>query len=143
MNEDDEETLLIRKTSQDKLTYKNTIQNRINWCLIVMGKTNLFPNAVKALEHSIIFDVQGYKFKSNLEKIHNDAHEMMMENEKKAKNKLGRAFYKRSVKAKFKIRQEEDYWIYIFDEVMQLIADHKLLIEYDKSISIRKAGDEE
>jgi len=142
MKDEEEDTLLIRKTSQDKLTYKNTIQNRINWCLIILG-TKAFPTAVKALEHSIIFDVQGYKFKTNLEKIHKDANEMMTESENRLKEKLGRMFYRRPVQAKFKIRREEDYWIYIFDKVMQLIADHKLLIEYDKSISIVKVGDEE
>lgn len=139
MDDDEESGFLIRKTSQDKLTYKNVIQNRINWCLMTIG-TMSFPDAVRALERSIIFDLTGFRFKTELEKIHEDAKKRAEERKEQMKEKLGRGFLKRSVQAKFKIKQQEQYWIDVYDEILQQIADHKLLIDYEKTLSVKKAG---
>jgi len=139
IDEDEDSGFLIRRASQDKLTYKNTIQRCIDWCLRAMG-TFLFPMAVKSLERAIIFDIKGYKFKTNIEQIHIKANQFQQEEKIRLKNKLGRRFYKNAIQAKYKLQRENQYWLYIFDELMQLIADHNLLIEYQKTITVKEAG---
>lgn len=140
MMDGDDSEYLIRKTSEDKLTYKNTIQRRIDWCLIVMGSTQ-FPSAVKALERAIIFDIKGYKFKTEIGKIHDEVKDKSIQREEEQKIKLGRQFYKRANQAKFKIRQQEQFWLDIYDSLLQLIADHNLLVDTEKTLPVKKVGE--
>lgn len=136
---DDDTSLLVRKTSQDKLTYKNVIQQRINWCLMNMGTTD-FPRAVKSLERCIIFDIPGFKFKAKIEIIHQKAELFVKVYEEGQKEKLGRWFFRRPIQAKLKIAKMEKFWISVYDEIIQLLAENKLLLDYEQSLSVKVVG---
>jgi len=136
----DDFELGIRKSSSDKLTYKNIIADAINWCRRTQG-TFLFPGAVKGLVGVIRFNVKGYNLKQGLEEI-----EKQMEIEKKLyiqhiKTKLGRDFYGASEQAKFKIRLNRWTWNTYYEKIIQLLATNGLLMDIERIISVRSAGE--
>lgn len=135
-----EESLFIRRTTEDKLTYKNIIADAINSCRKCKGKL-YFKEAVEGLVDIIEFNVRGYPLKNKLEKIRNN-----LEVEKKQRridraNEMGRRFYRRDVQAKFKIEQNEWYWRKYFKDIIQLLADNNLLMDTGKDIPVKEVGD--
>ena len=139
MFEEDETGFGIRRTSEDKLTYKNIIADAINWCRKSMG-TRHMPNAVQGLERIIKFDVKGYKLKTKLIEIQADLKAEKIERKKREKRRMGRNFYGNSEQARFKLRQSEWYWNKYFEEIIQLLADNKLLVETEKTIPVKEIG---
>lgn len=71
MGEDEAEEFVgfgFKKTSIDKLTYKNEIQDAVKVCRRTLG-TFLHPRSVRQLIIAIRFDAIGCKLKSELDKI--------------------------------------------------------------------------
>ena len=141
MNEFNEEIEFgIRRTSEDKLTYKNIIVDAINWCRRTRG-TMHFKHAVKGLVGIINFDVKGYSLKTKIDEI-----QVELDREKKRliqqeKQRAGRKFYANAYQAKFKIRLDEVYWNSYFECIIQLLADNNLLMETEKTIPVKIVGE--
>jgi len=129
----------IRKTSEDKLTYKNIIADAINWCRKSMG-TMYFREAVKGLEKIIKFDVTGYSLLSEIENIQIQLNIEKKEMIKYKKHKLGRHFYGNAEQAKFKLELSEWYWSAYFERIIQLLASNGLLFDTEKTIPIKEIG---
>ena len=129
----------IRKTSEDKLTYKNIIADAINWCRKSMG-TMYFKEAVKGLEKIIKFDVIGYKLLSEIKQIKIDLDIEQQKNIKLKKKRLGRSFYGNAEQAKLKLEISEWYWEEYFERLIQLLANNGLLFDTEKRISVKEVG---
>lgn len=127
----------IKRTSEDKLTYKNIIADAINWCRRSRGKL-YFKNSVKGLEDIITFDIPGYTLESDMEKIRDKLNIEKKERRVKREKELGSDFYGNAEQALFKIEQSEWYWNAYFKKIIQLLASHNLLMETEKYIPIRE-----
>ena len=137
--EDNETSFGIRRTSEDKLTYKNIIADAINWCRKSMG-TRHMPNAVQGLERIIKFDVKGYKLRTSLQEIQVELNKEKLHKIKIEKKRLGRNFYGNSEQARFKLKQSEWYWNEYFEMIIQLLANNGLLFDTEKTIPIKEVG---
>jgi len=133
--DDDDINYAIRKTSEDKLTYKNIIADAINWCRRARG-TVYFKSAVQGLESVINFNVIGYKLKDELKTIKDTLDKEKTENEIKEHYKMGRRFMKRAIRVKFKLQQEKWYWNAYFEKIIQLLGNNNLLLETQKKIPV-------
>ncbi len=126
----------IKKRSEDKLTYKNIIAKSINYCLALRG-SKFFHIGVENLVSTVEFNVQGYNFIDELDKIHE---ELMGLKEKKIqewKNEYGRKFYRKDIQAVMKLDLYQWGWEAYFQKVIQLLASHNLLFETEKYVPIR------
>ena len=126
----------IKKTSEDKLTYKNIIADAINWCRKNRGRKS-FRDAVEGLIDIISFDVPGYKLLSSIEQIKKDVKQERDDKSKIREKKVGSSFNSNAYQAKFKLEMDEWYWNRFFIKIIQLLADHNLLIETEKVTKIR------
>lgn len=135
-NEDEIFDIGLRQHSLDKVTYKNILAVRVNSCLATYG-TFSFQYNVKRLEKSIYFDVTGYRLKPEIENIKNEVDSAILIWEEEQKEKLGKNFYKRANKGKFNIKRANIYWETLFDELYQLLAENKLLVETQRVIPLR------
>ena len=127
----------FKKTTVDKLTFKNIIADAINQCRRNRRYIELFQASVLGLEDIIYFNIPGYQLKTEIDKIKqmlNDEHNNKIMSER---NRLGRNFNKRSERAKIRIKQHEWYWNTYFKHLMQLLADKNLLLETTKYIPVR------
>lgn len=139
MFDDNEGINFIRRSSEDKLTYKNVITNVIMQYLHSYGDFSS-QKAVKKIKSAIFFDVTGYKLRSKIREFEQD---LLLEREKKVefeKKKLGRQFYGRANHARFMLRLEQWYWDSYFDCLLQLLADHNLLVDTEKTIPVMEVG---
>ena len=126
----------IRRTSEDKLTYKNIIADAINDCRRNKGKI-FFNSKVQALEDIINFDVTGYKLMSQIENIKQNIEEERIEYLNIEKEKLGNKFYSNANQAKLKLKMSKWYWERYYVEIIRLLAKENLLLETEKKISVR------
>lgn len=140
MIDDEEESNFIgwgiKKTSEDKLTYKNIIADAINWCRKLRGKIG-FKDSVEGLADVIEFNVPGYKLSKKLEEIRNNLDIQREDRKQKAIDEQGISFYKNANRAKFRLAQGDWYWNEYFKKIIQLLADHNLLFETEKMTKVR------
>jgi len=129
----------FKKSIEDKLTYKNIIADAINWCRKRMGYTD-FDEWVQGLENIISFNIEGYNFTDDLEEIKKELKEELLNREEEEITKKGRNFYKRANKAKFKWKQHKWYWNSYFKEIIQLLAEHNLLFDKERTIPYKQLG---
>jgi len=125
-----------RKTTPDKLTWKNEIQKRLDIC-IATYKSNLFGINVERLIKTIVFDVRGYKFKKVVEDEIQRLNDVVEEN---------RVYYQTEKPELWghPIKQQEinyDLWEWKYNQlynfIFQLIAEKGLLLDTDVYIPIR------
>lgn len=140
MIDENEGLPFIRRTTEDKLTYKNIIADAINWCRKTMG-TLQFRYAVQGLERVIKFDVPGYNMKKELNELETQLKKQQKQLIEEKKQEYGNRFFKRSVQAKFRIDMIEWYWNTYFEMIIQLLANHNLLFDTEKRIPIKKIRD--
>ena len=125
-----------RKTSEDKLTYKNIIADAINWCRRTRGSTR-FKEAVENLESIILFDIPGYKLQSQIDDIKEEMAVERIEKINKEKEKHGRYYLRNSVQAKLRLEIARWYWERYFQKLIQLLARENLLLETQKVVKLR------
>lgn len=129
----------IKRTSEDKLTYKNIIARAINYCLSLRG-SKYFHIGVMNLVRTIEFNVSGYRFIDELNKIQQ---RIMVDKKKKIVSwqlEHGRKFYRRDQRAIMKLELYSWGWDVYFQEVIQLLAKNNLLIETEKTIPVIEVG---
>lgn len=129
----------FKKSIEDKLTYKNIIADAINWCRKRRGYKD-FDECVQGLEDIISFRIEGYDFRNDLKEIKGEIGEELKKREEREIEKLGRRFYKRANKAKFRIKQHKWYWNSYFKEIIQLLAEHNLLFDKERTIPYKQLG---
>lgn len=126
----------IKKRSEDKLTYKNIIARSINYCLAMRG-SKFFHIGVENLVSTVEFNVQGYNFIDELEKIHDELMEEKNQKIQDWKKEYGRKFYRKDIQAVMKLDLYQWGWEAYFQKVIQLLASHNLLFETEKYVPIR------
>lgn len=129
----------IKKTSEDKLTYKNIIARAINYCLILRG-SKFFHIGVENLVSTVEFNVQGYMF---VDELNNIRDELMVKKAKKVEgwqDEYSRKFYRKDYQARMKLELYSWGWEAYFQKVIQLLASHNLLFETEKIIKIKAVG---
>ncbi len=134
----------VKRTSEDKLTYKNIIADAINWCRKTKGSM-VFIEAVGGLEQIIKFNVPGYKF---IEEINNIKDKLTIEKKQRRDREArrqGRNFYGNAEQARYKLDESKWYWNAYFESIIQLLAEHNLLIDTEKltKIKIKREIDED
>lgn len=125
-----------RKTTPDKLTWKNEIQKRLDIC-IATYKTNLFGANVERLIKTILFDVKGYKFKVVIEEERIRLDQIVknsVEHYQETKPEIWGDPIKQAGR-----RYDLNEWKYdkFYDFIFQLIAEKGLLLDTDVYIPIR------
>lgn len=135
----EEGVLSIKRTSEDKLTYKNIIAERIRWCCRYTGNM-YYRDSCIALESIIYFDIRGYKLRKELDKIKLNLKRKRAYHIKNIKSKMGRRFYTRPNQAKLRLLLNEWYWNQYFRDIIQLLASNNLLLETEKNIPIQETG---
>lgn len=141
MGEDEEETLQqfgFRKTSIDKLTYKNIIADAINQCRRSRSHIRLFQKSVEGLEEIISFDVPGYPLDKSLKQIKKTLEIERKKQVRKKQDELGKKIFQRATQAKLRIWLHQWYWDEYFKKIIQLLAENNLLLETQKYIPIRE-----
>ena len=125
-----------RKTTPDKLTWKNEIQKRLDIC-IATYETNMFGKNVERLVKTIYFNIRGYKFKKLIDE----------EDERLKTNVVNKIIYHqtyepyrwgcpiRQIKMKYNI--SEKYYKELYEFITQLIAEKGLLLDTDVYIPIQ------
>jgi len=140
MNDEDdlkERTFVgIRRTSEDKLTYKLIIADAINQCRRTMG-TFSFKDSVDGLEKIIKFDIPGYQLKTQIQEIKDTLNYEMKQMEKEKEKKLTPSqFNKRAYQAKWRILRNKIYWETYYERLIQLLAKENLCLETEKYVAV-------
>jgi len=137
MTDFDEEdgVFAIRRSTQDKLTYKNIIAQAISQCNRSKGTIH-FRNDVEALASTISFDVSGYKLNSKLIALRERLEKEKQKLIKEYKHQMKQEFQKHATKAKFKIYIQKWYWNRYYECILQLLAEHNLLFDTEKRIPV-------
>jgi len=138
MNEDQEVMGLgIHQSNKDKLTYKNIISDAINTCRRSKGHKE-FVNDVEGLEDIIYMDISGYQLRKQIETIKETIHVIGQEYINTLYHKSGRTYYKKATIAKLRLFMDQWYYERYFEELIQLLATHNLLLEHERYIPIRE-----
>lgn len=131
----------FKKTSIDKLTWKNEIAEAHRFCRHNLKNMNILPDAIDGLVTTIYFDIEGYKLKETIDNIFIDALKKGQKMIDEIRNNLGRAFYYRNVNiARLRIAMEKWYWTYVFKELTQLLGEKNLLLETERKIPYKSLG---
>ena len=131
----------IRKTSEDKLTYKNIIADAINTCRRLQGYHE-FRGSVQGLEKVIYMDIQGYRLTEKIDDIKKNLTNIGQEYINKLQKIMGRSeYYKNAHIAKLKIFMDQWYYEQLFEGIIQLLAEHNLLLETERLIPLRIGTD--
>lgn len=125
-----------RKTTPDKLTWKNEIQKRLDIC-IATYKTNMFGDNVDRLIKTIIFDIKGYKFKIVIEEEQIKLAAIAKKNIDICQKEEPEIFGHPILQAHKRYELNEKYYNDLYDFLFQLIADKGLLLDTDVYIPIR------
>lgn len=137
MNEPDAEIGLgYHQHNTDKLTYKNIIADAINFCRKLKGHKE-FASAVDGLEDVIYMDIEGYRLRDKIETIKEHIYTKGQEYINSLQNRQGRFYYARANIAKLKLFMDQWYYERYFEELIQLLAEHNLLLEHERYIPIR------
>ena len=134
MDEEDS-VFAIRRSTQDKLTYKNIIAQAINKCNNSKG-TVRFKDDVQALASTISFDVSGYNLATKLINIREELKNGIVVFIDKKEKQLGRKLLFHANQAKLKILIYEWYWNNYYEAILQLLAAHNLLFDTERKISV-------
>ena len=133
---DEEDGLFaVRRSSQDKLTYKNIIAQAISKCNNSKG-TVRFKSEVQALAATISFNVSGYSLASELKQVRNVLKEGVNEYVETQRMLLGRKLMYHANQAKLKIKANEWYWNHYYEAILQILASHNLLFDTERRISV-------
>jgi len=125
-----------RKTTPDKLTWKNEIQKRLDIC-IATYKTNLFPNNVERLIKTILFDVKGYKFKKEIDAEVIRLDEMVKNSINHYQQEIPEIWGDPIRQAQKRYDLQEWKYNELYNFLFQLIAEKGLLLDTDVYIPIR------
>ena len=146
MMDDEDGIFAVRRSTQDKLTYKNSIAQAISKCNSTKGTTR-FKDNVQALASTIMFDVSGYSLASKLQEIKRSMYEKETQFIQQKIDKHGKKIYYHANQAKLKIQVNEWYWNTYYESILQLLASHNLLFDTEKKIPVikdnKKYDDEE
>ena len=129
----------FKKTIEDKLTYKNIIAEAIRKCMWTKG-TKQFKDAVEGLEGVLYFNISGYTLKKDIDKIKD---KLQIDKQKVInhyKRKYGRDFYGNKEQIDLKLDVRTWYWNTFFDELIQLLAEHNLLLDQERTIPYKRLG---
>ena len=133
---DDEDGIFaIRRSSQDKLTYKNIIAQAISKCNSSKGTTR-FKDTVQALASTITFDVSGYNLATSLMNIKKELAQQEKQYIEQKIEQHGLKLFYHANQAKLKIMVNEWYWNTYYERILQLLASNNLLFDTEKKIPV-------
>lgn len=138
MNEPDAELGLgYHQRNLDKLTYKNIIADAINYCRRLKGHKE-FASAVSGLEDVIYMDIEGYRLRAKIENVKTIIQNEGQEYIHRLRENQGRdEYYKNAHLAKLKLFIDQWYYERYFEDLIQLLAEHNLLLEHERYVPIR------
>jgi len=138
MNEPDAELGLgYHQHNLDKLTYKNIIADAINYCRKLKTYKE-FAGAVEGLEDVIYMDIEGYRLREQIETIKTTIKTEGQEYIDTLRKNMGRdEYYKNAHIAKLKLFMDQWYYERYFEDLIQLLAEHNLLLEHERYVPIR------
>lgn len=139
MRDEDQEImgLGIHQSNRDKLTYKNIISDAINHCRQLKGHQN-FNDAVEGLEDIIYMDIAGYRLRVKIETIKDELQTVGQEYITRLHKTMGRNYYRNANIAQLRLFMNKWYYEHYFEELIQLLAEHNLLLEHERYIPIRE-----
>lgn len=133
--EEEDTIFAVRRSTQDKLTYKNIIASAIGICNRSKGTTR-FKDDVQALASTIAFNVSGYNLAYELKEVRNVLLQGVSLFVKSENQKMGKKALYHANQAKLKIRANEWYWNHYFEAILQVLAKHNLLFDTERKISV-------
>ena len=140
MNEDEDAiALALKRSSADKLAWKIEIADATRDCRKTKG-TFRFRYMVEALEDIIYVNIPGYHLSPEIDNIKKLLDKLRSEKIEMEKREKKRFFYSRPFQAKFKIKVSKWYWNTYYKKLIQLLAEHNLLLETQKYVKIKEVG---
>ena len=125
VDEFDDDERSIRRT--DKLNYRDVIQNKINRYLDAIGNPDL-EKTVKSLRNSVLFDIPGLQFKTQILKKEQELNDRRRYKIKKiAERDCDELIHPYKIKINKSVINEE-YYMELAEFLLQLIAIHDGLV---------------
>lgn len=134
-------TGFFKKTSIDKLTWKNEIAEAHRYCRHNLQNKYILPIAIESLKSTVYLDIEGYRLKEQIDTIYTDTYDECQAYIDRQREKTNREyFYKNAYINSLQNQMEHKYWTTIFSKLTQLLGEKNLLLETERKIPYKQLG---